>query len=446
MSASPTRFRGGAEGVPPGVSSGRSTPGSGPTILSDQAGGVLRETRLPSGIQVLTESIPSVRSAATGVWIRHGAAHESPALEGGCHLLEHMVFKGTRTRTARQIALELEALGGTLDAYTSREHTSFQARVLDRHLPQALEVLADLVLHPLLRPSDLELERQVVLEEISMVEDTPDDLVFELHGTGMWGGHPYGRSILGSRDAVQGFQASQLQALRESAYRGPNLVVAAAGNVDHDEVVARVESLFGEVPADGDPGTVHPLPDFRPGRRGVARDLAQTHIVIGCPAPAHSDPRRHAIAVLTTAFGGGMSSILFQRIREELGLAYTVFSYQSFLQEGGTAGVYVGTRPEWAERAEGAVLEEMARVSREGLTDEVLEQTRNQLKGQVMLSLESTGSRLYRLAHFALFQEEFRTLDQVLALIDGVTAEDVREVAAEFWNPDRQYTLLLGPQ
>lgn len=405
----------------------------------------MRESRLASGIHVLSESIPSVRSASVGIWVRHGAAHEPPELEGGCHLLEHMVFKGTERRTARQIALELESLGGTLDAYTSREHTSFQARVLDRHLPDAMDVLADMVLHPLLRPEDLELERQVVLEEISMVEDTPDDLVFELQGEGMWGGHPYGRSILGSREAVGGLEAEALRELHRSTFGGRNLIVAAAGNVDHDSVVAMVESRLGQGSAEGEPGVVPPLPPFTPGRETRSRDLAQTHLVIGCPTPGHSDPRRHAIALLAAAFGGGMSSILFQRIREELGLAYSVFSYQSFLSLGGTSGVYVGTRPEWAGRAEEAVLEEMRRVRDQGLTADELEQTRNQLKGQLMLSLESTGARLYRLAHFALFDEEFRTLDQVLATIDGVTGDDVRDVAAEFWDPDRQYTFLLGP-
>ncbi len=405
----------------------------------------MRESRLGSGLHVLTESIPSVRSAAVGIWVRHGAAHEPPELEGGCHLLEHMVFKGTESRSAREIAMELESLGGTLDAYTSREHTSFQARVLDRHLPQAMDVLADMVLHPLLRPQDLELERQVILEEISMVEDTPDDLVFELQAAGMWGGHPYGRSILGSRAAVGGFGVEALRGLHRAAYRAPNLVVAAAGNVDHDAVVSMVESRLGPAGPGGEPGVVPPLPDFEPGRDFRTRDLAQTHIVIGCPTPGHSDARRHALAMLAAAFGGGMSSILFQRIREELGLAYTVFSYQSFLRGGGTSGVYVGTRPEWAGRAEEAVLEEMRRVCAEGLTTEELEQTRNQLKGQLMLSLESTGARLYRLAHFALFDEEFRTLDQILAIIDGVTADDVRDVASEFWDPDRQYTFLLGP-
>jgi predicted Zn-dependent peptidase len=405
----------------------------------------MRETVAPSGIHVLSETIPGVRSASVGVWVRHGAAHESADMAGASHLLEHMVFKGTSRRSAREIALALEGLGGSLDAYTSREHTSYQARVLDEHFPVALDVLSDLVLHPLLRDQDLELEREVVLEEISMVEDTPDDLVFELHGEAMWKGHPYGRSILGSRERVSSMTARDLRTLHEGHYTGPNLVVAAAGNVRHEDLVERVEACFGDIAPRGRGADIHGLPEFEPGSSVVRRDLAQTHIVLARPCPPHSDPRRYALALLSAAFGGGMSSRLFQRIREELGLAYSVFSFQSFYSLGGVTGVYVGTRPEWADRAEGAVLEEMARLSREGLGREELEMVRNQVKGQIMLSLESTGARLHRLAHFALYREPFLTLDEVLSRIDAVSEGELRSVASEFWDPERQFSLRLGP-
>ncbi len=406
----------------------------------------MRETSLENGIRVLTEAIPGVRSAAVGVWVRQGSAHEAPEVMGASHLLEHMVFKGTERRSAREIAMALESLGGSLDAYTSREHTSFQARVLDEHVPEALDVLADLIRHPMLRDEDLELERQVVLEEIATVEDTPDDLVFELHGERLWNGHPYGYSILGTRESVSALDGDTLRGLHARRYHAGNLVVAAAGNVRHDRIVADVERLFGPL-ALGEPtlGAGEPAPRAE-GDALVTREAAQTHIVLGTATPPRSDPRRYALVLLSAAMGGGMSSRLFQRVREELALAYTVYTFQSFYSRAGISGVYVGTRPEWGQRAVDAIRDELSRVATDGLPSGELEQTKSQVKGQIMLSLESTGSRLYRLAGFALHDEPFLTLDELLARIDDVTVGDVADVAGEFFAPDRQYVLRLGPE
>jgi len=407
--------------------------------------GEMSESVLSNGIRVLTERIPGVRSVAVGVWVRQGAAHESREIMGASHLLEHMVFKGTQKRSAREIAMALESLGGSLDAYTSREHTSFQARVLDEHFPLALDVLGDLTLSPLLLEEDLDLEREVVLEEIATVEDTPDDLVFDLHGERLWGEHPYGHSILGTRESVASMTAPALREIHRSRYTGMNLVVAAAGQLQHDPVVEQVEALFGglvageEVPDLGDPD------DLSFGSDHQERASAQTHLVLGGGIPGHSDSRRYALAIISSALGGGMSSRLFQRVREELALAYSVFSFQSFYTRAGVSGVYVGTRPNTARKAERAVREELARVAREGLPDEELEQTKQQLKGQIMLSLESTGARLYRLASFALHDEPFRTLDQVLKRLDGVTPEEIAAAARDFFDPDKLLLLSLGP-
>ncbi|MBI4539857.1 MAG: insulinase family protein [Gemmatimonadetes bacterium] len=403
------------------------------------------ESRLANGILVLTERIPAVRSVAVGVWVRRGSAHERMDEMGVSHLLEHMVFKGTARRSARDIALALESLGGSLDAYTSREHTSYQARVLDEHLPAALDVLADLVLAPLLRDEDLEREREVVLEEISTVEDTPDDLVFELHAAVLWPEHPYGFSIMGTRESVAALGAEKLRALHAGAYRGRNLIVAAAGHVTHEAVVDLVAALFGAVELGGAaPAVPAPKPCFS-GERRVPRDGAQTHVVFGTATPGHPDPRRYALVLVSAAFGGGMSSRLFQRVREELGLAYAVYSFQSFYALAGVTGVYVGTRPEWADRAAEVIRAEYARLAAEGLETAEFEETKNQVKGQIMLSLESTGARMHRLAGFALFDEPFLTLDELLARIDGVTLEQAAEVAAEFFDPARQLVLRLGP-
>ncbi|MBI4545552.1 MAG: insulinase family protein [Gemmatimonadetes bacterium] len=400
---------------------------------------------LENGLVVLTEAMPGVHSAALGVWVRFGSVHEQPGEMGVSHLLEHMVFKGTRRRTAREIALVLERLGGSLDAYTTREHTSYQARVLDEHLDTALEVLADLVLGPLLRPEDLELEREVVLEEISTVEDTPDDLVFELHASALWGDHPYGYSILGTPATVGAAQAEDLKRVHERGYGRPNLIVAAAGGVGHERVLERVAELFAPA-RNGAPRVAVPPAEMQPPREvRVERATAQTHLVFGTQTFGHSDPRRIGLVLASTAFGGGMSSRLFQRVREELGLAYSVYSFQSFYSAAGVSGVYVGTRHEWADRAAGVVREELSRIAREGLTAEELEDVKSQVKGQMVLSLESSGARLHRLAGFRLYDEPFLTVEELMARVDAVTREAVAELTAEYFDPARQLVLRLGP-
>ena len=405
----------------------------------------MRETRLANGVRVLSEQISGVRSIAAGVWVRHGAAHEAVEHTGVSHLLEHMVFKGTANRSALEIADALEGLGGSLDAYTSRESTAYQARVLDEHLPEALDVLSDLVLAPRLDEVDLALEREVVLEEIAQVEDTPDDLVFELHAERMWRGHPYGRSILGTKESVATMSAETLRALHAEHYVGENLVVAAAGNVDHEDFVERVGRHFGNVGGGRRTWTLGGAETTEAGVHVVERGTSQTHIVFGTDSPGHAHEDRFALILLSSALGGGMSSRLFQRVREELGLCYSVFTYQSFYRAAGVTGVYVGTRPATADQAADAVRGELARAAEEGLPGPDLERIKQQVKGQVMLSLESTGARLHRLASFALHEEPFLGLDDLLARIDAVTEDDIRRVASRFFDPARHLELRLGP-
>ena len=283
----------------------------------------LRRSILPNGLTVLSETMPGVRSVAFGAWVRSASIHESRERMGVSHMLEHMVFKGTRKRSPRDIAMALEVLGGSLDAYTSREHTSFQARVLDEHLPQAADVIGDLMFSPALRASDLSLERKVVLEEISMVDDTPDDLVFELHNEALWGSHPYGYSILGTRDTVSSLRVSDLRELHARAYQPEHIVVAVSGNVDHDQLLQTLASTgWADAPRGETPPAVTETPMAAPPRTvHVERDTTQAHIVFGSPAVAHGDPRRYARSLVSLLLGGGMSSRLFQRGREELGLA-----------------------------------------------------------------------------------------------------------------------------
>ena len=408
----------------------------------------LRRTVLSNGLTVLSEHMPGVRSVALGAWVRAASLNETPEVMGVSHMLEHMVFKGTEKRSAKDLALALEILGGSLDAYTSREHTSYQARVLDEHVEIAADVLADLVFNPLLRQSDLELERKVVLEEINTVDDTPDDLVFELHGEQLWGQHPYGYRILGTRDSVSSLTTADLRALHDRAYHPGNVVVAASGNIEHDELVRILENT-GWTQAgsrDSRPPSPPPAVPSPTSVRHVERDGAQTHIVFGSPTVAHGDPRRHALGLVGMLLGGGMSSRLFQRIREDLGLAYSVYTFQSFHRDSGNHGIYVGTAPETAAQAAEAIREELATISENGLSEEELAAGKSQLKGQITLSLESVSSRMYRAAGVELYDEEYKTLDELLALVDGISRETVAEVSRDFFSPKEQTVVSLGPR
>ena len=407
----------------------------------------LHRSVAPNGLIILSERMPALRSVAMGIWVRTASAHEPRAKMGVSHLLEHMVFKGTERRSARQIALELEVRGGSLDAYTGRDNTSFQAHVLDEDLPLAVDILTDLVRRPLLRHSDLVSERRVVIEEISGVEDTPDDLVFDLHAEALWPDHPYGYSILGSRDSVTALAESDLRSLHADAYYPGNCVVAAAGNIEHAALLDALgrEGWFDESAPRGPKAGVTAAPAARGSERIEPRDTTQAHLVFGTDTFPMHDPRRFALAILTNVFGGGMSSRLFQRVREELGLAYAIFAYNHFYQSTGQLGVYVGTQPATAAAARDAILEEYRRLAAEGLTPTELSDGKRQLQGQIMLALENPLSRMGRLAGSELHEEGYHPLDDVLSRIEAVSAGQVAAVAAEFFAPERQTVVRLGP-
>ncbi len=406
----------------------------------------LYRTTANNGVTVISEVIPAVRSVAVGVWVRTASAHETPALMGVSHFLEHMVFKGTERRSARDIALELEARGGSLDAFTAREHTSYQARVLDEDLPRALDVLTDLVRNPALRDSDLELERRVILEEISTVEDTPDDLVFDLHGSVLWPDHPYGFSILGTRETVQALTVDDLRALHGRAYHPKQVVIAAAGSLNHETLLELLAKCgwFSFEPGP-DPSTITSVPKAKQVTEHFPRDLAQTHIVLGTDTFGYADKRRYPVMLLNTVLGAGMSSRLFQRVREELGLAYAVYAFHSFYEHSGVSGVYVGTKPASAKEAVEVIQHELGRLTKEGLDSDALAEAKQQLKGQVTLGLESPASRMYRAAGIVLYRQPYKSIDQVLSEIDEVRAADIAAVAEEFFDPERQAAVWLGP-
>lgn len=408
----------------------------------------VQRTVLPNGLTVLSEHMPGVRSVALGAWVRAASLHESREQMGISHFLEHMVFKGSERRSAREIALSLESLGGSLDAYTAREHTSFQARVLDEHLPQAADVLFDLMFRPALREADMELERGVILEELAMVEDTPDDIVFEVHGEALWGDHPHGYSILGTNETVEALTVADLRSLHSKAYRPERVVVAAAGNVTHEQLLATLTKAgWADLRGAGqlEPMPVPAVTPVSPSERRVERDIQQTHLVMGNVTVPHRDKRRHALLLVNALFGGGMSSRLFQKVREELGLAYSVHSFQSFHATAGSQGIYLGCAPERVDEALSAVRSELALLQVAGLTADELAMGKQQLKGQITLSMESVSARMYRAAAVELFEEPYKPLDEVLARVDAISSGEVADVCSAFYGVDQQTIVRLGP-
>jgi predicted Zn-dependent peptidase len=418
-------------------------------VVDPAASAGVNRTDLPNGLTVLSEHVPGVRSVAFGAWIRAATVHETAEQMGVSHLLEHMVFKGTAKRSAAEIALSLETLGGSLDAYTEREHTAFQARVLDEHLETAADVIADLVFRPALRDTDLKLEHKVILEEISMVDDTPDDVIFDVHNRELWGDHPHGFPILGTRETVKALKVSHLKALHERAYHPGRIVVAAAGNVSHARLLETLAATGWHDQAGGDatPLAMTPATPLAPHAHHVKRtDIAQTHVVLGSASIAHGDKRRFAYSLLSMLLGGGMSSRLFQRVREELGLAYSVHTFHSPFMDTGVHGVYLASAPETAQQALDAVRDVLAQASEEGLPEADIAAGKQQLRGQLVLSMESVSSRMYRAAASALYGEPVRSLDETLALVDAIDGESVARVAREFFAPERQTLVSLGPQ
>jgi predicted Zn-dependent peptidase len=413
------------------------------TVRLDE--GVYRSD-LPNGLVVVTEAMPGLRSAAIGFWVRTASAHETSDRMGVSHLLEHMVFKGTERRSAQDIAVALESRGGALDAYTGRDSTAFQARVLDSDLPVAFDVLDDLVRRPLLRDDDLARERQVVIEEIATVEDTPDDLVFDLHANHLFPAHSYGFRILGTRETVGALGTDHVRALHGGKYHPRHTVVAAAGRVDHETVLGMLRGAgWFELEPGPAPSRVTPPAAAGRGLARIARDTSQVHLVFGTEAFRYGDARRHALTLLTTILGGGMSSRLFQKVREDLGLAYTVYAFHSFFQSSGLVGVYVGTQPPTAQQAYEVISDELRRLSRDSLTAAELASGKQQVKGQLVLALEGSLTRMYRIAGQALNNEAYKSIDTVLAEVDAVTPEQVAGVAAEFFDPERQAVVWLGP-
>jgi predicted Zn-dependent peptidase len=393
----------------------------------------IKSATLPNGIRVITERMPHVRSVSVGIWIGTGARRESVKQNGISHFIEHMLFKGTTSRSAEDIAKEVDSTGGHLDAYTAKELVSYNTKVLDDHLPVAFDVLADLVLHPIFREEDIEKEKGVILEELKMEVDNPEYLVHETFFSNFWRSHPLGRSILGTKSTIRGFEKSMVEAYYGGVYVPRNIVITAAGRLDHEDLVELASRYFGDRRTSGEmPGEAPPAASV-PLILKNKRSLEQMHLCMGVPCYPIAHDMRYACYVLSTILGGGMSSRLFQNIREKHGLAYSVFSELNLYRDTGCLAVYAGAAVENLKKVVNMTMDEFRRLRDEPTPAEELRRAKDHLKGSLALSLESTSSRMSNLARQELFFGRFFTVDEMVDSIEQVTAEDVQKIARDFF-------------
>ena len=416
----------------------------------DGGGGIVRHTVLPGGLRVVTEAVPTLRSVTVGIWVGVGSRDESPTLAGESHYLEHLLFKGTRRRDALAISAAIDAVGGEMNAFTSKEYTCYYARVLDTDLPLAVDVVCDLVTSSRIRTADVDSERGVILEEIAMHEDDPTDMVHDQFAQVLFGDAPLARPVLGTVDSIESIGRGAIAGYYRRRYRPQDMVVAVAGNVDHATVVRLVKRAFDTAGMlDGDAAPAAPRAgDGRAqpagGVRVVRRATEQANVVIGGLGLSRSDDRRFALGVLNAALGGGMSSRLFQEVREKRGLAYSVYSYHAQYADTGLFGVYAGCVPRKVDDVLALCREEIDKVAVQGITAEELERGKGQLRGNLVLGLEDTGSRMSRIGKAELVYGELLSVDQVLSRIDSVSLDDVSAVASDLLtNP--QTLAVVGP-
>jgi len=406
-------------------------------------GPVTRST-LSSGITLLTEALPDRGSVAVGVWVRNGARDEPPERLGIAHFLEHMMFKGTERRDARAIARSLESLGGHLDAFTSREQVCYYARTLAEHLPEALDVLGDIVCHSRLAEREVEREKAIVREEILACEDNPEDKVSDLLSERVWGGHALGRPILGTFDTIAGLSSASLSEHFRRRYRAADLVVAAAGAVSHPRLADLVERHLAPPPGERDPLDGVP-PVFAPSVVHAERDLQQLYVSLGARGVPDVHPDRYAVVVLNTLLGGGMSSRLFQSVREEAGLAYSVYSAPDFFRDSGMISIHMGVSPGRGREALARTRMELVELMRSGPTEDEVEAARSQIRGSVLMDHESVPSRMFHLAHEEIYRGTYTPPDELVRRILEVTREQVIEAARRYLAPERFTVVALGP-
>jgi predicted Zn-dependent peptidase len=409
------------------------------TLEDTGKGGIVQQTILPSGLKIITETVPTVRSAAVGYWVATGSRDEEIPEAGAAHFLEHLLFKGTPTRTAMEISSSLEAVGGDMNAFTTQEYTCFHAKVLDRDMKLVIDTLSDMLTSSNVTNEDVDQERNVVLEEISMHEDEPNELAYDNWSQTLLGDQPIGRPIIGTRKSITEMTRTQVYGFFKKYYSPERTIVSIAGNIDHDVAVKMiVDSLKG---TDWDksgvkplePRTSKPLPTVGSGIKIVKKDTEQAHIVWGVPGLDRHDEKRYIIAVLSAAVGGGMSSRLFQEIREKRGLVYTVYSFAHHYTGTGIFGVYAGTTKEKVNEVVEIIKKELADVAANGITEEELERGKGALRGGLVLGLEETNARMTRIAKGELLYGEYMSLDDTLSKIDAVSIQDIKALAAQLF-------------
>lgn len=405
------------------------------TLLGEDEGGLVRRTVLPGGLRIVTEAVPTVRSVSIGMWVGVGSVDESPFEAGATHYLEHLLFKGTPQRSVLDISSAIESVGGELNAFTAKEFTCYYARVLDTDLALAVDVVADMVTSSLIQHDDVESERDVVLEEIAMRDDDPGDAVHDLVSEQMWGASPLGRSILGTVDSITTMARDTVNDYYRKHYLPRNIVVAAAGNISHDDVVAQVERAFADAGFDAAadepaaPRIGGAAPVNTGGATVLSRPTEQANVVLAVPGLARNDERRFALGVLNAALGGGMSSRMFQEIRERRGLAYSVYSFAAQHAATGMFGVYVGCQPKKIDQVLELSRSILGEVVTSGITKEELDRGKGQARGGLVLGLEDTSARMSRVAKSELVYDELPSVDELLARVDAVTMDHVRELA-----------------
>jgi predicted Zn-dependent peptidase len=406
--------------------------------------GEIERAILPNGIRIVTEAMPYVRSVSLGVWIGAGSRIERGPENGLSHFLEHMVFKGTKNRSAEDIARSVDSVGGHMDAFTSKELVSFNTKTMDEHMPLALDILAELVVNPLLREEDLEKEKSVILEEIKMEADQPEFVLHETFISNFWKGHGLGKPILGTRDSVKKFRTDTLREFHSRVYSPSNMVITAAGNLDHDKLTKLITDKFGGL----EPRPALP-PDTLPKAHAPIilkkkESLEQVHITLGVPAYRMAHELRYPLYILNTVLGGGMSSRLFQNIREKQGLAYAVYSELSLFSDTGCFTVYAGTAAETAKQVISSVMEELRLLKDELISEDELRRAKDHLKGSLLLGMESTPSHMSNLARQELYFENFMTLDDMLENMENVKRDEVQAVAQAFFRTDDIALAMLG--
>jgi predicted Zn-dependent peptidase len=405
---------------------------------------MVQKTTLQNGIEVITEEIPHVHSVSVGVWVKAGSRDERSGENGISHFIEHMLFKGTKRRSATQIAKEMDAVGGVLNAFTSKEFSSFYAKVLAGHLPVALDLLFDLFLNSLFSPEELEKERQVIVQEISMVEDTPDEYIHDLFAQSFWPRHPLGFPILGRLETISQMNRAKLLDFFHEHYLGMEPIIVAAGNLQHENLLRPVQEALGKAKPRGKKRRSGP-PRPHPQLLVKSKKLEQVHLVLGTQGLSATHPQRYVFSVLNTILGGGMSSRLFQEIREKRGLAYSVYSFLSSFMDSGMLGVYVGTGESTLARVLQLVLREMKKLSENSLKPSELRSAKEQLKGNLLLSLENMDSRMGRLAKNELYFHRFVSTEEIIESIEEVKAEEVSALAHQAFKPQSLSLTILGP-